>query len=61
MPLSLHMDAFKYINILETVLLCSVQKIYSEKDILAFRLVQDNSAVHSARIVKEMVHSTSGN
>jgi hypothetical protein len=40
-------------NILENVLLPSVRRIYTEEDIPTFRLVQDNSAVHTAHIVKE--------
>ena len=48
------MDALEYLNILETVLLpAEAYRIYTEEDILTFRLVQDNNAVHIARIVKE--------
>lgn len=48
-----HMNAFEYVNILETVLLPSVRRIYTEEDMPTFRLVQDNSAVHTSHIVKE--------
>lgn len=51
---SSHMDALEYIDILENVLLPSVCRIYSKGDMPTFRLVQDNSAVHTAHIVQEL-------
>ena len=48
-----YINVLEYMNILETVLLPSVRRIYTEEDIPTFRLVQDNSAIHTARIVKE--------
>jgi len=48
------MDALEYIDILENVLLPSVCRIYSKGDMPTFRLVQDNSAVHTAHIVQEL-------
>ncbi|KAG5331641.1 COX3 oxidase, partial [Acromyrmex charruanus] len=47
------MDALEYVNILETMLLLSVRRMYIEEDIPTFQLVQDNSAVHTKRIVRE--------
>lgn len=50
---SSHMDALEYVNILETALLPSVRRIYTEEDMPTFRLIQDNSAVHTVYVVKE--------
>ena len=50
--MSSHMNAFKYVNILD-VLFPSVRRIYIEEDIPTFRFVYDNCAVHTFHIVKE--------
>ncbi|KAL6252156.1 hypothetical protein P5V15_010307 [Pogonomyrmex californicus] len=48
-----HMDAEEYVNILENVLLPTIRSIYPAEDVPIIRLIQDNSAVHSAHIVQE--------
>jgi len=40
-------------NILETILLPSVRRIYTEEDMPTFWLGQDNSAIHTVHIVKK--------
>ena len=49
---SAHMNAEEYIDILENVMLPSVRSIFPAEDGPRFRLVQDNSAVHTAHIVR---------
>lgn len=44
------MNAAQYIEILETVMLPSVRAVYGDENVL---YVQDNSAVHSSRLVRE--------
>lgn len=51
--ISLHMNSTEYIAILENTLLPSVRAVYSEEVVTVIRLVQDNSAVHIARGVRE--------
>lgn len=47
------MNAERYIDILENNMLPSVRERYSPDQVPIIRYVQDNSAVHTARIVKE--------
>lgn len=51
--ISSHMNGAEYVDILENVLLPSVRRIYPEDAWPIFRLVQDNSAVHTSHIVQE--------
>jgi len=51
--ISPHMNAVEYVDILENVLLPSVRRIYPEDAWPIFRLVQDNSAVHTSHVVQE--------
>lgn len=50
-PISSRMDAVEYVGVLEDVLLPSVQLLYPPPTPIT--LVQDNSSVHSARVVRD--------
>ena len=52
-----HMDVEEYVEILEEVLKPSARRIFSEEQYPTLKIVQDNSSVHSSRMVQEWFYN----